>query len=128
MFLYFGYVYGHRPPCEHDDLIAQVDRQQNVCAVARPERVPDDDDQGASQAASPLATNNRMAYPEGRMVELEEDNQESAYLCGRLLYWLENAQRAVVPGIRSQSAITQDSATSEGSCGRCVPEASGVCA
>ena len=48
-----------------------------------------------------LATNNRESYPEGYMVELEQKNQNPAYLCGRLLYVLEDAQRAAVRGINA---------------------------
>ena len=48
-----------------------------------------------------LATNNRQAFPEGHMVYLEDSNQEPAYLCGRLLYWIEDAQRAGVPRIKN---------------------------
>ena len=48
-----------------------------------------------------LTTNNRNSFPEGYMVELEMTNRSPAYLCGRLLYVLEEAQRSAVRGINT---------------------------
>ena len=48
-----------------------------------------------------LTTNNRESYREGYMVELEQNNRNPAYLCGRLLYVLEDAQRAAIAGINA---------------------------
>ena len=48
-----------------------------------------------------LTTNNRESYREGYMVELEQQNRNPAYLCGRLLYVLEDAQRAAITSINS---------------------------
>lgn len=48
-----------------------------------------------------LATNKGDSYPEGYMVELEMTNRNPAYLCGRLLYVLEDAQRSAIRGINA---------------------------
>ena len=47
-----------------------------------------------------LGANGKWSYVNGHMVELDTTNQDPAYLCGRLLYWLEHAHRAAVPNIR----------------------------
>ena len=48
-----------------------------------------------------LATNDRVVYKEDYMVQLEEENRSPAYLCGRLLYVLQEAQEAAIPGINA---------------------------
>ena len=40
---------------------------------------------------------------EGYMVKLDKDNDNPAYLCGRLMFTLENAQRAAIPGIEQRT-------------------------
>ena len=37
------------------------------------------------------------------MVKLDKDNDNPAYLCGRLMFTLENAQRAAIPGIEQRT-------------------------
>ena len=46
-----------------------------------------------------LYTNEPQNQKEGYMVELEREVNNPGYLCGRLLYVLEDAQRAAIPGI-----------------------------
>ena len=40
---------------------------------------------------------------EGYMVKLDKENDNPAYLCGRLMFTLENAQRAAIPGIEQRT-------------------------
>lgn len=43
----------------------------------------------------------RPAQEEGEMVQLDAENTNRAYLCGRLLFVLEAAQRAALPGVKA---------------------------
>ena len=48
-----------------------------------------------------LVSNSRQTHPEDYMVDLDTTNHDPAYLCGRLLYVLENAQTSAVGSISS---------------------------
>lgn len=48
-----------------------------------------------------VTLSNARAQKEGSMVKLDTDNEDPAYLCGRLLAVLEQVQRAALPGVRA---------------------------
>ena len=45
----------------------------------------------------------RNVRKEGYMVKLDKENDNPAYLCGRLMFALENAQRAAIPSIEQRT-------------------------
>ena len=79
-------------PLQRDLLYRAVRRNRAEQRVTRPR---------AALIKLVLATNDRLVYKEDYMVQLEEENRSPAYLCGRLLHVLEEAQREAIPGINA---------------------------
>ena len=100
---------------EARDIPASVPRSLTMCALAgtplpygllyqavRRNRAEQDVSYGrAALIKLVFAVNREDTCTEGYMSRLEMESQEPAYLCGRLLFILEDAQKAAIPGINA---------------------------
>jgi CRISPR-associated protein Csd1 len=78
-----------RAPLPYDLLYQAVRRCRAEQGVTRPR----------AALIKMVLLSQRQEFQEEDMVELDESNRDSAYVCGRLLAVLEQAQRAALPGV-----------------------------